>query len=213
VVVEGGRAGRDKDTFFHAVRRAARDVGVGTLLVARGGGVVVLADSDRPWEDLRAAVLDSLHGGRCRVGVGGVCQGPADFPRSYHEAQLALRVQSSSRAADQATVFDELGVYRILAASDDPSSVERFVHEWLGPLLDYDAAKGSELAATLSAYLEHGGGYDAAATALAVHRNTLKYRLQRIREISGHDLSDPDTQFNLQLATRAWHTLLALRER
>ena len=42
--------------------------------------------------------------------------------------------------------------------------------------------------------------------------STLKYRLQRIREISGHDLSDPDTLFNLQLATRAWSTLLTLRD-
>jgi hypothetical protein len=40
---------------------------------------------------------------------------------------------------------------------------------------------------------------------------TLKYRLQRIREISGLDLSDPDTRFNFQLATRAWQTLAALR--
>jgi DNA-binding PucR family transcriptional regulator len=40
-----------------------------------------------------------------------------------------------------------------------------------------------------------------------MHRSTLKYRLQRIRDISGHDLSNADTRFNLQLAARAWHTL------
>ncbi len=44
-----------------------------------------------------------------------------------------------------------------------------------------------------------------------MHRNTLKYRLHRIREISGHDLSDPETCFNLQLATRAWSTLNVLQ--
>ena len=44
-----------------------------------------------------------------------------------------------------------------------------------------------------------------------MHRNTLKYRLQRIRQITGHDLSDPETCFNLQLATRAWQTITALR--
>ena len=44
-----------------------------------------------------------------------------------------------------------------------------------------------------------------------MHRNTLKYRLQRIRQISGLDLSDPETCFNLQLATRAWQTLRVLR--
>jgi DNA-binding PucR family transcriptional regulator len=60
-------------------------------------------------------------------------------------------------------------------------------------------------------YLDRGGNYQAASAALIVHRNTLKYRLQRIRHISGHDLSDPETVFNLKLATRAWQTLNALR--
>jgi DNA-binding PucR family transcriptional regulator len=45
-----------------------------------------------------------------------------------------------------------------------------------------------------------------------LHRSTLRYRLQRLREVSGHDLTDPDARFNLQLATRAWATLLAIRE-
>jgi DNA-binding PucR family transcriptional regulator len=44
-----------------------------------------------------------------------------------------------------------------------------------------------------------------------VHRSTLKYRLQRIRDLSGLDLNDPDVHFNLQLATRAWGTMQALR--
>jgi DNA-binding PucR family transcriptional regulator len=64
---------------------------------------------------------------------------------------------------------------------------------------------------TLSHYLDRGGSYEATASALIVHRNTLKYRLQRIRQITGLDLSDPEVCFNLSLATRAWHTLTALR--
>lgn len=64
----------------------------------------------------------------------------------------------------------------------------------------------------LSRYLESGRAYEAVTAALAIHRSTLKYRLRRVREISGHDLGDPDTCFNLQLAARAWHTLQALRD-
>jgi DNA-binding PucR family transcriptional regulator len=64
---------------------------------------------------------------------------------------------------------------------------------------------------TLTEYLERGGSYDATARSLAVHRSTLKYRLRRIREISGHDLGDPEVQFNLQLAVRAWRTMRAVR--
>jgi DNA-binding PucR family transcriptional regulator len=112
---------------------------------------------------------------------------------------------------ERATVFDELGVYRIFAYLGDTTEVERLVRQWLGPLLDYDAKKGSQLVMTLSHYLECGGHYDATAQAVSVGRSTLKYRLQRIREITGYDLSDPDTRFNLQLATRAWQTLVGLR--
>ena len=61
-------------------------------------------------------------------------------------------------------------------------------------------------------YLDCGGNYDVTAEARPVHRSTLKYRLRRIRQISGHDLGLPDAQFNLQLATRAWRTLQALRQ-
>jgi DNA-binding PucR family transcriptional regulator len=74
----------------------------------------------------------------------------------------------------------------------------------------YDAAHGTELVLTLTEFLETGGSYNKTASALSVHRSTLKYRLKRIREVSGHDLSVPDAQFNLQVATRAWRTLQAL---
>ena len=112
----------------------------------------------------------------------------------------------------RATTFDELGIFQILAEVEEPASVERFVRSWLSALLDYDARRGSELVTTLSTYLECGRNYNATSAALGVHRSTLKYRLQRVRELSGHDLADPDAAFNLHLAARAWRTLQALRD-
>lgn len=197
--------------FGRAVGNAMRETGVGSLFAARGREVVVLSDADGSWSRFRTAVRRELGGGLCQVGVGGAYDRPADLPRSYHEARLALRLQTAVTGEHQATEFDRLGVYRLLAEVGEPGSVERFVREWLGDLLDYDSGKGSELVDTLSRYLECGRSYEATTSALAIHRSTLKYRLRRIREISGHDLSDPDTYFNLQLASRAWNTLLALR--
>jgi sugar diacid utilization regulator len=203
--------GPGDDGFGRAVAGAMRETGDGSLFAARGREVVVLSDTDRPWSFFRAAVRREIGGGLCRVGVGGAYDRPIDLPRSYHEARLALRLQTAVTGDHQATEFDRLGVYRLLADVGEPGTVERFVREWLGDLLDYDAGKGAELVETLSRYLECGRSYEATTAALAIHRSTLKYRLRRIREISGHDLADPDTYFNLQLASRAWHTLLALR--
>jgi hypothetical protein len=212
VVVECENAGSE-DAQFQAVRRAARDTDVGTLVVARYGKVVVLASTDRPWERFRAAVMEELEGGGCRIGIGGLCQTPAEFARSHREAELALRIQARSQVQDRAVEFDELGVFQVLAEAEQPATVTRFIHRWLGPLLDYDAEHDAELVLTLASYLDRGGNYDATASALTVHRSTLRYRLQRIREITGLDLGDADVKFNLQLASRAWQTLGALGEK
>lgn len=209
VVIENHRS--PDDSLVHSVRRAARAMDAGSLLRARGDEVVLLADADVAWEDMHTAVLAERRERRCRLGVGGVCTGVEDFPRSYREARLALRVQDATMPGDHALVFDDLGVYRLLADVRDPTDLELFAREWLGALIEYDGRRGSELVMTLSRYLEGGRSYEAAIAALSVHRSTLRYRLGRIAEISGHNLGDPGVCFNLQLATRAWHTLLAVR--
>jgi sugar diacid utilization regulator len=212
LVVEGSRGEEDIDAFFRAVSRAAADVQAGSLLAARQRDVIVLADAERPWERFRTSVAAELHGGRCRIGVGGACHELSEFPRSYREAGLALRIQEAVRGREQVTEFEQLGVYRVLGTAGDASAMERFAREWLGTLMDYDVVHGTQLVITLSEHLDCGGNYDSSARALSVHRSTVKYRLKRIREVSGHDLATPDTQFNLQLAIRAWRTLQALRD-
>jgi DNA-binding PucR family transcriptional regulator len=211
VVVETSDLKPYDDAFFQAVRRAARATGIGPHPVARFGAVVMLSTAEQDCERFRAAVLEEVGGMPCRVGVGSICTQAGDFPRSLHHARLALRVQRASGSVDRTTVFDDLGIYQILGESEETLGIERFARQWLGALLDYDERKGSTLVATLSRYLECGKSHAATAAALSLHRNTLKYRVRRIRQISGHDLSNPDTVFNLQLATRAWHTLEALR--
>ncbi|MEA2609153.1 MAG: hypothetical protein QOJ75_1396 [Chloroflexota bacterium] len=209
-VIEGVESTPDEDRLVESVRRALHDEVVGCLLTTRGGAVILLADSETSWEALQAEVDHNL-AGEWRIGVGGVGTGPADVHRSHHEARLALKMGRGSTAATRVTVFDDLGVFRLLAEVEETESVDRFVRTWLGALLEYDARKPAELVPTLSRFLELGMAHEAASKALAIHRSTLKYRLQRIREISQHDLSDPDTRFNLQLATRAWETLVAIR--
>jgi sugar diacid utilization regulator len=212
VVIEAARSTDDIALLLHAVRRAVRQARIGSLLAPRLRDVVVLADTEASWEEFRQTVAAGLQGAAGRMGVGGRYRATSDLPRSYREAQLALRIQKTIGSPEQVTIFGDLGVYQLLAASSDMSAIEEFVEQWLGPLTDYDTVHGGQLVLTLSEYLDHGGSYDASAAALSVHRNTLKYRLRRIRDVSGYDLSVPDTAFNLQLATRAWRTLHALRQ-
>jgi sugar diacid utilization regulator len=197
------------EALARAVERAAADLELGSLVGRHQGAVVLLAlsSSTGSCEELREALVAEFPSGAVSIGVGGRCERPADFPRSVREAFVALGVRQASRQPAGVTTYEGLGIYRILAGGEHNAEVEGFVREWLGALLDYDAAHGAELVKTLSTYLECGGNYDETADGLAIHRSTLRYRLQRIRDVSGLDLADVDTRFNLHAATRAWRVL------
>jgi sugar diacid utilization regulator len=210
VVVEGATAEDEGDVFLHTVRRTARDMGAGTLLARRGSSVVLLADRDVDWSRLRDTVRTLIGGGSCRIGVGPRCTSVGQIPDSHRQAEIALRLQRASGWPEQALRYDDLGVFQLLSDVRDPDATRRFIVHWLAPLLGYDERRHADLVLTLAQFLDCGGNYDDTSAALVIHRSTLKYRLGRIREISGYDLNDPDTRFNLQLACRAWRTVRAL---
>jgi sugar diacid utilization regulator len=212
VVVEVTERSVSRDDLLHAVRRALRAQQLTALLGTAGRAVAVIAPgSGTDWEAVRQVTMAQLGGAHCRAGVGDEYPRPAELPRSLREAQLALRLQKAASPTERTSVYADLDVYRMLASVGDLADVERFVHKWLGTLLSYDERKHTDLLNTLFQYLQHGGGYEDTSRALSVHRSTLKYRLQRIRELTGYDLTDPETHFSLQLATRAWLTLQAVR--
>jgi sugar diacid utilization regulator len=211
VIVEGKARTGGHDALLAAVRRAMRHARQAGLCETWSGNVAIVTAGQADWDQLRRAIAADL-GGRCHVGVGGPCARPSELPRSLREAGLALRLQKTLLHGNGTCEYPKLGIFQMLAGMPDLTDVETFVREWLGSLLDYDARRKAELVRTLTQYLEHGGNYDATAAELSVHKSTLKYRLQRIRELTGLELNEPDVHFNLQLATRAWGTLQALYE-
>ncbi|MFJ4057646.1 PucR family transcriptional regulator [Streptomyces albogriseolus] len=196
------------DSFTRAVEHATATTAARPLIARRGDRVVLLTEARPDHDAVHAALAHELGRPDGAIGVSTRCDSPDGVPRCYQEALRALEVRQNSRQRSGTTFFDDLGLYRILGPGNDLRELEGFVREWLGQLLDYDAEHDTELVETLSHYFDCGGNYDEAAAALTVHRSTLRYRLQRIREISDHDLADVDTRLNLQVATRVWKIIL-----
>jgi hypothetical protein len=198
-------------SFTRAVEQATATSVTRPLITRRGDQMVLLTEA-RPDDDaVYTALAHELGTPDGAIGVSTRCDSPDGIPRCYQEALRALEVRQNSRQRSGTTFFDDLGLYRILGPGNDLRELEDFVREWLGQLIDYDAGHDTELVETLSRYFDCGGNYDDAATALTVHRSTLRYRLQRIREISDRDLADVDTRLNLQVATRVWKIILGGR--
>ena len=205
VVVVHSSAG--SDAVVAAAGRAAAALHLNKLQ-GRSGGLAVLLTEGRPDPRALHRTLSELLGRATRaIGIGSRCEAPSDFPKSFAEAQRALNVRLHSAAPAGASAYDELGFYRLIDAAHADGAVEDFIREWLGALLDYDKTKKSQLVFTLSEHLESGGNYDESAKALHIHRSTLRYRLARISELTGYDLRNVNTRFNLHAATRSWRFL------
>ncbi|MYX95261.1 transcriptional regulator [Streptomyces sp. SID486] len=196
------------DSFAQTVGRAASAVGMRALLARRPDHVVLIAD-ERPHAHALYEALARETGTRSgTIGVSAPSDSLNDIPHHYQEARRALDVRRHSRERYGTTFFDELGLYRILGPGNDYRELETFVDEWLGQLIDYDSRHHAAMVETLSRYFDCGGNYDETADSLAIHRSTLRYRLQRIRDISAHDLANVEDRLNLQVATRVWKIVL-----
>ncbi|MFD5711111.1 PucR family transcriptional regulator [Streptomyces pharetrae] len=208
VVVVQWRSQAADDAFARTVGRAASAVGMPSLVTRRSDHVVLVAEGRPDDHALYEALARETGTPDGTIGVSARCNTPDGIPARYHEALRALEVRRRSRSRYGTTFFDDLGLYRILGPGNEYQELERFVREWLGRLVDYDGRHRTVLVETLSRYFDCGGNYTETAESLAIHRSTLRYRLQRIREISGHDLTNVEDRLNLQVATRVWKIML-----
>jgi sugar diacid utilization regulator len=188
------------------VERALGKLGITALIGGSSDAVIILVQEPARAEDLYHMIVRDLASPGC-IGVSGICRSPGDVPRARREAMLAMSVCRTSPRPDGVVNFDDLGIFQALWNSVDSDATFRFVRSWLGVLIDHDAKQNAELVKTLSVYLDSGGNYDRTANALAIHRGTLRYRLQRIRTLTQFNINDPETRLNLHVASRAVRVL------
>ena len=131
---------------------------------------------------------------------------PAQVRRAATEARDAARLGLVVLGPGRVARPGDLGVYRLLLALRDSGNLAPFVRGALAPLLD-DARTGDVLIETLEVFFACNGNLSEAARHLHLHRNSLIHRLNRIRELLGHDLDDPELRLSLQLAIKGRRVL------
>lgn len=154
-------------------------------------------DGESPRNDIRALLgrLAAASGSHARAGLGGEHPGLRGVSRSYLEAQQAVEMGRKLQPAAVLHEYDEVAPFLVL--SQNPLVAERYVSHVLGRLLRADTR--GVLMETLEAVLSQGSVKDAAAS-LRLHRHTVLYRMEKLRELLGGELSDPSMRQRLQLA-------------
>jgi sugar diacid utilization regulator len=136
------------------------------------------------------------------VGASGPISDLADVANHEGRARRSAKLLQALGRVGEGVSADELGIYGLLLSEASQEQLRVFLESCLGPVRDYDAARGTALLPTLQAYFGSEANVAAAAERLFVHVNTLYQRLDRLDRLLGRGWRSGDKALELRLALR-----------
>ncbi|MGC9220346.1 MAG: PucR family transcriptional regulator [Solirubrobacteraceae bacterium] len=197
------------------VGRSARSVSPGSIAAASetdaGTILVIIPDADGDvGRRVSAAVLRELESGLAgfvfAIGRSRRVTDARELARASDEAMLAANVVEAEPESELA--FEATGTYQLLLPyMSDPAELRRFYSDTVQPLVLYDEQYETDLLGTLAAFLECDANVNATAARLITHRHTVRYRFERVRELTGLDVQSTDGREKLSMGLKAMRML------
>jgi purine catabolism regulator len=141
------------------------------------------------------------------IGIGQPCQTVLDLKQSFLEALEAIRMARKIACSHRIAHFEDFMVYHLLDTISDQGELENFFHNTVGKLVQYDQDNNTDFVKTLEVFFTCKGNVSDAAKQLFIHRNTMMYRLDRIKSILSVDLEDAEQLLELNLGLKAMRVL------
>ncbi len=152
-------------------------------------------------EEIEALLTERLKTVKFKIGVGRSYKGLEQVYKSHIDATKAL--QTGEILNEESVVyFENLGIYKILCQTQLAEELENFYSETILPLVEYDHQKSTDLVQTLVVYFENNGNLKKISNAMYTHYNTVLYRIQRIKDITGMNLENHKDRLNLEVALK-----------
>ena len=149
------------------------------------------------------------------VGIGRHKTDPALLPDAYSEAEVALEIGHRIQGPSSVSTFEGTGTYKLLfrVLQENPEELESFYRETLEPVVRYDSRYSTELVQTLVTYLGNDASTVRTASDLYAHRHTIRYRLDRVGELTGLDVDKSEDRERITLGIKAMQLLGRVPER
>ncbi|MGP4018254.1 PucR family transcriptional regulator [Saccharopolyspora sp. 5N708] len=176
-------------------------LGTDGVVAQHGSEVVAFARVRDTTVDLARRIHDALSSAVVHIGVGQPGTA-AELRVSLLQARHAAEAVSSRSASGWMT-HEQLSSPALLLSAQDPELLAATSRALLGPVLDHDERRGSDLLPSLAVFLDAGGRWQEAAQRLHVHINTLRHRMSRVEDLTGRSLSSTPDRVDLYLALRA----------
>lgn len=212
------KAMRDaKNRFVRIVESIPKRLNRGLLGADKSDSMIVLLSFDkgtsateayknalRVGDFIREEVSKSITPLTVSVGIGRLATDVEHIPASYRQATQALVLGRRVFGGNRCTHFDDLGIFRVISERAENDEQEEFCKEWISPVAEYDETRGTSLIQTLLTYYKSNMNIQESAKKLYIHENTMRYRLNKIEEVLGTDLSKGENLLNLWTALKLY---------
>ena len=187
--------------------RYLADAGVGALVAAHDRLLCAVIDASESVDpvELAGRVRETLAGeGEDLRAAASRAAEVGSLRRSFHEARCALEAAALANGhSPPVASYRDLGAFQLLLSLQDDDALRLYCDSVLGPLEDASGEYGDELIRSLEAFIEQNGQWERAARELYCHRHTLRYRIRRVEQLTGRDLSVARDRIEFWLALRA----------
>lgn len=157
-------------------------------------------------ENILQAALKKFNENNLTIGIGRSYDRAEELYKSYGQSKLIVENLCNTNVRS-IKHYDDLGLYRILAFEGLQGELIQFCDDTIKPLIEYDKINNSELIKTLKIYFECDGNMKKISEKMYMHYNTIIYRVQQIKDITGLDLENGDSRLNLEIALKAMNVI------
>ena len=209
---------RTKREFFNYVSQIVQAGYANALLSLKGDKIIVFlgpkAELNLQTSGQAKKLAEGIKNG-CRkhfdftvsLGVGRFYSQPAELDKTYNEANVALQISRRLGETGNIIFFEKVGTHKLLfnLLRVDSEELRNFYEETVGVLASYDLKNHTELVETLTSYLKNNQNVNETAASLFSHRHTIRYRLQRMKEITGLDPFNVEDLEQLSIGLKVMH--------
>lgn len=197
-----------KENIKRSIKREFNDYGLKHIMtLVQGEFVAALIPTDMFSDDLLTVILKNIvkkvqisYHFQMIVGVGSSYNYIEEIKLSYQEAKSTIKISKIINSKEQVYFYNNLGVYAFLSQIKNDKFLDNYKNNKLKILEDADKIQEGCLCDTLEAYLDNNCNANATAEALFIHRNTMRYRMDKIKKILGTELTDVSFFLELKLA-------------
>jgi len=207
VLVFGGPSGAPAPQAEAELDRFLADAGVGALVATRERLLCAVVNAEEDTDPValagRAREAITEENGALRAAASRAAP-VAALRRTFHEARCAIEAAALANGSSPPVAsYRDLGAFQLLLSLQDDDALRLYCDSVLGPLEDASGEYGDELIRSLEAFIEQNGQWERAARELYCHRHTLRYRIRRVEQLTGRDLSSARDRIEFWLALRA----------